>query len=286
MLLEGHVLFDVIDAEVDFTAYRVLILPDAVRPTPALAQRLRNYIAQGGRILATGQSGRLAGDDSLAFDFGCSDAGLSTFDPEYIVPADPLPPWGAPRFVVRAAGRILQATSGTILAWRDEPLFNRDVRHYFSHQHAPPRGLQVSAAIVAGPAGITCAHPLCRLYAEHGVQAWRDLFLHALARLLPTPSARASIPSNGLLTLTRQEVERRDVLHLVWAPMIKRGTGVEVIEDLLPLHAVAVEVQRQSAPSAVRLVPQGEAIPFVHVNGRTSFTVPQMLCAQRVEIAD
>ncbi|HAT11153.1 MAG TPA: beta-galactosidase [Planctomycetes bacterium] len=286
MLLEGHITFDLIDPESDFISYRVLVLPDAVRPDAILARRLRDFVAQGGRILATGLSGRNAGDDAFALDFACTDAGPGAFDPEYLVPAEPLGPWGTPRFLVRAAGRILEAKSGEVLAWRDEPMFNRDIRHYVSHQHAPPRGIHASAAMVHGPAGITCAHPLCRLYAEHGVQALRDLFLRALRRLLPVPLLRVSLPSNGLATVTRQEAKQRDLVHLVWAPTIKRGTGVEVVEDLVPLHAVSVELRRHNAPSRVTLVPSGDDLPFSHADGVTRFTVPRMVCAQRIAITD
>jgi hypothetical protein len=118
------------------------------------------------------------------------------------------------------------------------------------------------------------------------VQALRDLFLRALHRLLPVPLLRAGLPSNGLATLTRQEAELRDIVHLVWAPTIKRGTGVEVVEDLVPLHAIAVDVRRASAPSRVTLVPEGQNLPFSHADGVTRFTVPRMVCAQRIVIAD
>jgi hypothetical protein len=76
------------------------------------------------------------------------------------------------------------------------------------------------------------------------------------------------------------------VLHLLFATPSKRGTGVEVIEDLLPLHDVHVAVRRGAAPSAVRLVPEGRSVPFTWADGRVRFTVPRLECHQMVELAD
>ena len=48
MLLEGKLLFDVVDLESDFTPYQVLILPDRVRIDGTLKEKLEAYIAKGG----------------------------------------------------------------------------------------------------------------------------------------------------------------------------------------------------------------------------------------------
>ena len=45
MLLEAHVLFDVLDAEMDFAPYKLLVLPDDVAVGPELEAKLKAYLA-------------------------------------------------------------------------------------------------------------------------------------------------------------------------------------------------------------------------------------------------
>lgn len=286
MLLEGHVWFDVVDAQADWSRYRVLVLPDAIRPDAALEARLLAYVRTGGRVVATGASGLRAGEDRQVLDFGADDAGPSPFDPEYITPAAAVAPWLRTAFVVYGAGRRLAPRGGTVLATREEPYFNRALGAFCSHRHTPNRRGAAGPAIVAGPHGTWIAHPVCGLYHAKGQQILRELFMLALRRELSGLQVETSLPSAGRLTLMRQDAQRRDVLHLLFATPSKRGDGVEVIEDLVPLADVTVQVRRAAKPSRVRLVPDGRELACDWRDGRASFTVPRLLCHQMVEIAD
>jgi hypothetical protein len=286
MLLEGHVWFDVVDTRADWSRYKLLVLPDAIRPDAALAERLLAYVRAGGRILATGASGLKAGSDEQIFDFGAADAGPSPFSPEYIVPVEAVAPWPRTAFVVYGAGRRLALRGGTVLAEREEPYFNRALGSFCSHQHTPNRRGAAGPAIVSGPHGTWIAHPVCHLYHERGQQILRELFMRALQRELRGLQIESSLPSAGRVTLMRQDAQKRDVLHLLFATPVKRGNGVEVIEDLIPLADVQVAVRRTAKPSTVRLVPEGKLLPFTYADGRVSFTVPTIVCHQMVELAD
>ncbi|NBC70114.1 alpha-amylase family protein [Paenibacillus sacheonensis] len=57
MLLEGKFLFDVVDLEADFGAYKVLILPDHVRIDGPLQGKIAAFLQGGGKLLASGESG-------------------------------------------------------------------------------------------------------------------------------------------------------------------------------------------------------------------------------------
>jgi hypothetical protein len=286
MLLEGHVWFDVVDKLADWSRYKLLVLPDAIRPDQALATKLLAYVQAGGRILATGTSGLRADSDEQILDFGAVDAGPSPFAPEYIVPVDAVGPWPRAAFVVYGAGRRLQLRGGTVLAEREEPYFNRALGSFCSHQHTPNRRGAAGPAIVAGPHGTWIAHPICQLYLEKGQQILRELFMQALRRELGGLQIDSNLPSAGRLTLMRQNAQRRDVLHILFATPVKRGNGVEVIEDLTPLADVHIAVRRASKPSAVRLVPDNRELPYDYADGRVSFSVPQVICHQMVELAD
>ena len=286
VLLEGHVWFDVVDTETDLARYRLLVLPDQIRLDEGLAAKLRAYVAGGGRILATGSSGLARDRDEQLLELGARDAGLSTLNPEYLVPRFELAAWRRVAHVVYGAGRMLTLHGGEVLAHRDPPYFNRDLVHFCSHQHTPNQRTDGGPAIVAGPAGIWIAHEAFALYAEHGQQTLRDLVLHCVRRLLGQPLIEAALPAGGRVTLMRQDSARRDVLHLLYACPSKRGQGVEVIEDLVPLHDIAISVARGRAPSAVRLAPSGTLLPSTYTDGRVHFTVPRIECHQMVTLED
>jgi hypothetical protein len=285
MLLEGHVWFDVVDREADWSRYKLLVLPDAIRADAALAAKLLAYVAGGGRVLATGESGLKADADVQVLDFGADDAGRSPFAPEYLVPVEAIAPWPKTSFVVYGAGRVLKRRGGKVLVEREEPYFNRALGSFCSHAHTPNRRGAASPAVVSGPHGTWIAHPLCKLYLDKGQQILREIFIHALKRELSL-QVESNLPSSGRFTLMRQDAQKRDILHLLFATPVKRGNGVEVIEELLPLHDVSVAVRRSGKPGTVKLVPQGTAVPFTYEGGRVRFTVPELVCHQMVELAD
>jgi hypothetical protein len=285
MLLEGHVWFDVVDRAADWSRYKLLVLPDAIRPDAALAAKLLAFAKAGGRVIATGASGLKADSDQQIFDFGADDAGLSTFDPEYLVPLQAIAPWPKTAFVVYGSGRVLKLRGGTVHVERSEPFFNRALGSFCSHAHTPNKRGTASPAVVSGAHGTWIAHPLCKLYLDKGQQILRDVFMTALTRELPL-QVESSLPSQARLTLMRQDAHKRDVLHLLFATPIKRGHGVEVIEELIPLADVRVAVRRAAKPSRVSLAPQSTALPFTYEGGRVRFTVPKLTCHQMVVLED
>ncbi|HEY3376019.1 MAG TPA: alpha-amylase family protein, partial [Armatimonadota bacterium] len=146
VLQEGHLLYDVLDMEADFTRYAVLILPDAIPVHGKLLDKLTAYRAQGGKLFVTGSSALDAERGAFVLDLGVSYDGVSAFSPEYLVPRFPLDAWESAAFVVYAPAQCITATHGTVLVDRQDPFFNRDYLHFCSHQHAP------NTETVAGPA--------------------------------------------------------------------------------------------------------------------------------------
>ena len=86
------------------------------------------------------------------------------------------------------------------------------------------------------------------------------------------------------LKLERKEVSRADAI----AFFKEKGENykVELIEDLPAIGPVRVSVKRAKKPSAVKLAPAGEPLPFKYGKGRVEFTVPAFACHQMVELDD
>lgn len=286
VLQEGHVLFDMLDAESDFSRYRVIILPDAIPADAALADRLAAYLEQGGKILATGTSLLDAGSGDFLLDFGLHFRGHTAFSPEYLVPRFPLADWAPAAFVLYSAAVDIAATHGAILADRQDPFFNRDFRHFSSHQHAPNTTVPVGPAMIGTDRTVYLAVPAFRLYADKGQHVLRELILHGVRTLLPAPALTTSLPAQGIQTVMRQDGCRRTVVHLLYASPARRGQGIEVIEDLLPVRDITLSLRIDSAPARVYLAPQGCDLPFTVADGILQTTVPEMTCHQMVVVEE
>jgi hypothetical protein len=93
------------------------------------------------------------------------------------------------------------------------------------------------------------------------------------------------LPAQGIVTLQRQDRMNRTVLHLLYASPVRRGSGIEVIEDLLPLNDVAVSLRFAEPVQEARLVPENVPLTLTMTpEGRTAFVVPRLECHQMVEL--
>ncbi|MBR3691205.1 MAG: beta-galactosidase trimerization domain-containing protein, partial [Clostridia bacterium] len=119
ILLEGKFLYDVLDAESDFSRYKVIILPDSIRPEGELLAKLKAFTAAGVKLLCTGSSGMDA-DGNFLFDLGAKDARPAAHTPAYLLPGEDYDIFSAAPFVVYRPGWEIEA-AGEVLAERAEP---------------------------------------------------------------------------------------------------------------------------------------------------------------------
>ncbi|MHB9132481.1 MAG: beta-galactosidase [Armatimonadota bacterium] len=284
VLQEGGILFDVLDTESDFSRYPVLILPDAVPVTGALREKLQVYLQGGGKIFATGASALDYDAGAFTLDFGVKYLGEGTLSPEYIVPRFPLADWENAAFVVYSPAMEVETTTGEVLADRQDPFFNRDYLHFCSHQHAPNTQQTAGPAMVCTANTAYLAFPAFQMYADKGQNLLREIILHGIRALLPSPTLVTSLPAQGIHTVMHQPDAGRTIVHLLYVSPAKRGQGIEVIEDLVPLHDITVALQVEKAPTRVYLAPQGQDLPFTMEGSTVKTTVPTLLCHQMVVV--
>ena len=80
-----------------------------------------------------------------------------------------------------------------------------------------------------------------------------------------------------------QKAENRLVNHLLYGSPVRRGQGIEIIEDIIPLCDVKASVKLDKEPKRVYIAPEGRDIPYTYENGRVSYTVDKLdLCAMVV----
>ncbi|MEM7627773.1 MAG: alpha-amylase family protein [Planctomycetota bacterium] len=265
ILLEGHFLFNVLDRDMDFAPYKLLILPDDIAVDDALKIKIDGYVEQGGKVLLTGRSGLDEAMTSSYFDLGATFDGLSPFEPDYVLTAEHLRPdfCDSPIVMYRRAAR-LKAGAGQALGDVFDPYFNRSVEHFCSHQHTPPRPEPSGCQMGVQHGGFTyLAHPWFTLYAGYGSVAYRQVITRVIDSILGEKrTLRTNLPSTARITLTHQPDHERYVLHVLYANTIQRGgpirleggttratKPIEVIEDLVPIHGGEITFPKSWTPA-------------------------------------
>lgn len=281
--------FQLIDADGDLSPYAVVVLPDAAVLDAALAARLRDYVAAGGSLLISGESGldRASGTFYLADLMGVEYLGAAPYAPDYLVPDpswDALPGEVAPVCELRGV-RLAARDGATVLARAGAPYFNRDWRHFCSHLYTPLDRVTDDAMVVQHGRAITIARPLFREYAETARVAHRQVIGACLRRLLPAPRVGAhNLPSTAIVTVRRQGADL--IAHLLHYVPQRRGRQLDSVEDVLPLHEVALSIRTERRPQAVRLVPEGQTVEASWSDGYARFVVPHVAGYQIVQLVE
>jgi len=279
MLLEGKFLFDVIDLQEDFNKYKVVILPDSVRVSDDLKIKLEEYLKNGGKLLATGESGLNLAGNEFAIDLGVKWIEANQYKPDYFKPDFKLNNLGNTSFIFYSQGQKVELTTGVELGRREDPYFNRDTFTFCSHQHTPNSFKYGGPGMVESKTGIYIAWNVFDDYATKGSLVLKETVIYALNKLLlDNKTLKTTLPAQGVVTLMQQEKENRYINHLLYAIPVKRGEGIEIIEDIPPVYDIKVIVKVPEKVKKVYLVPEMTELDFVQEKGLISYNVDKVNC--------
>ncbi len=274
MLLEANRLYNFVDSTMDFSAYKLLIVPDVPGISDETAGKIKEYIENGGKLIASGES--LVKDGKFMIDIGMDYLGRNEFEPTYLIPeyetAD-----GVTEYIMRCNSYKFDAPNGETVANMQNPYFNRTREHFCSHAHAPnnPQETFIGASIKSNVAYI--GWDIFTAYATHGHLCFKELFTSVLDRMMADEyTVKVDIPDKAVVTYTKQAQHKRNILHLLFAHTTVRGSGTEVIEDTVPLYNVHCSVKSENKPSEVYLAPEGQKIDFTYDGTFVNFTVPKV----------
>ncbi len=299
LLFEGHYLFDIIDEHMNLSSYRLVILPDDVRVRKEFKQKLDEFLASGGKIMLTGSSGFDDNGQPL-FDLGANCFGESEFCPDYIqIDASVRPGFVETPLVMYLRSRRIKATTGLSLGKVFDPYFNREAKHFCSHQHTPYRTEDsgFECGVMNGNI-LYLAHPVFSIYRWYGAVAYKQYVFSCIDRMLDGgKSLETNLPSTARVSLMDQEEECRLVLHLLYAEKSSRGgvtqfpagnirdsVQVEIIEELTSLHQVAVRLKTDKSVKSVVLQPEGHVVDARIENGYVEFSLDSFACHAMVEM--
>ncbi|MDB5053356.1 MAG: Beta-galactosidase trimerization domain protein [Bacilli bacterium] len=287
MLQESGHQFDFIDTEADFSKYKVLILPDVIPVAGAFASNLERYIANGGAVLASFESGLNPEKNEFTLPaWGVHYKGNAPYSPDFIVPTGEI---GSglkqTEHVMYMKGALVEAGQDSeILSEALEPMFNRTYEHYISHAHAPSSGKTGYPAIVKNGRVIYFMHPVFAQYHNNAPLWYKRLVQNALNILLPQSLLKHNGPSTMLSTVNRQAEENRWVVHLLHYIAERRSKTLDIIEDVIPLFNIKMSVKTEKKVSSVTAVPGNVSIAFEENDGRIEFVVPEIRGHQMISL--
>jgi hypothetical protein len=308
MLMEAGHQFDVIDSRSDFSACRLLILPDNIPVSDDLRDKLDRFTAGGGSLIATFQSGMDESHTCFRLDLGVSLMENQTLDihgvpvagreferdayADFLLPGESIGS-GLPltEHVMYRKGMEVEAMPGSeVLAEAVQPFFNRTYKQFCSHRQAPSSGLRGYDGIVQAGRRIYFAHPIFNQYRQNAPKWCKTMMLNAINRLLPEPALRHDGPSTLITTVNNQPGHERNVVHLLHYVPVRKSVSIDVIEDVIPLYNVRVSLRADlcraegGAVPIVRLAPEMTEIPSGWDGGRLAFTVPVVMGHQMVQV--
>lgn len=284
ILLEGKYLFDVVDTEEDYNKYKVLIMTDDSLVDDMLAEKLRAFVKNGGKILASGKSALYADGRGFVVDLGAEYMGETEFVPSYLRPKFEMNGLWNAAYAIYEPSCEIRAT-GEVIGYRENPYFARTVEHFSSHAQTPNDISKVYPAITIGRDGAYISYNIFTEYAKMGSLIARETVTHVLDLLLgEDKTLTTNLPAQGVVTLMRQEKEHRYVNHLLYAAPVKRGERTEIIEDLIPIYHTEISLKLYAKPKRVYLAPQMQDIDFDYDDGILTYTVDCFECHQMVVI--
>ncbi len=284
ILLEGKYLYDVIDLESDFSKYKVIILPDIIKIDSMLKALLDKFLSNGGKILASGESGLSTVKDAFTYDLGANFIDESMFNPSYFKPGFLLNSLENSSFVMYGKGYHVDL-KGEEHGEFQNSYFNRDVFTFCSHQHTPPTLERFSPGMTQGKDGIYIAWQVFKDYNQYGSYILKQMVIHALDALLAeNKTLKTNLPSQGIVTLMNQPYEHRYIQHNLYASPVLRGKkkNIEVIEDILPIYNTDVLLRLDKRINNVYLTPEMTAIDFIQNGNTVKYTIAKFECHQMV----
>jgi len=280
MLQELSWPFDIIDSQMDFSAYSLLVLPDQIPFSPELSGKIQAYLDQGGSLLGSYDACLDKGPASELY--GVRYLGESPYYREFVLPNAMIgKSLHREEYVMYDRAFDVEPVPGahsSVLMDKVKPYFDRSGDRFCSHQHAPSSGQTGHPAVIRNGNAIYFAHPVFRLYRKNAPRWCKLMVRDALELLLGLSPVSHNGPSTLITALNEQPRDNRLVLHLLHYITEKRSEEIYTIEDVIPLNQL--EMRIEVGPRQVRrvqAVPAATAISFRQEDGAVYFTVDQVL---------
>ena len=284
MLQELCYQFDIIDTDMDFSAYKVLILPDCIYGNDKLYKLLEDYLAQGGKVIGSYES-CLKKDGSKSI-YGVRYKQESPYYREFVMPNEKIGK-NLPKeeFVMYLRGLDVETDGAEVLMDKIEPYFDRAGEKFCSHQHAPSSGKIGYPEVTIYQGAVYFSHPVFHCYRKNAAAWCKAMVKDALEILLEDKLVSHNGPSTILAALNHQEKEDRDILHILHYITEKRFEDIYTVEDVIPLYNTEFCIYTGDREvKSVKNVIRGEEIEFTRDGSYIRFQIPLIQGHEMIEI--
>ena len=279
ILNRTHIPYKIItDQTNDLTDLKTIILNDTQYLSPTETERLREFVRNGGTLIATGMSsfydldGNTSGDLALADVFGVSYTRKRTMRVHYIATDD-----GEYVFCNDSAP-IVEAVSANVAAHLAEPMFDPDdVDRFASYHSTPPGPIGPHPALAINTFGQGTA-----IYLASSVLATRHDAQQVFGQTLfqqhiPSLVTETNAPPCVEITLLRATTS--DALLLCFVNAQKETPSI-------PIHnlTVTVTIPPDIAVSVCRRVSNGSPMSHVFHEGVFSVELDKLETIEMIEI--
>lgn len=286
LLIECRIQFDVVEPGAAWERYGLLILPDETPAGAKTAERLHAFIAAGGAVIASHRGGLVEGGERSWLErYGLAWAGMSKFQPAYMVPkvnfTGEVPAYEYALYQGASQWRV--TAPAITIAQLGEPLFQRAPQRYTSHRQTPFDHETQYAAIALGGRVALFGFPLGSSYFAEGYWVYRAALKHVLKSLVPAPVVESNAPVSTEIQVTHQAARRdanrneRYLVHLVnWSA--NRGAPKHPVfyEEPIPLTNITVRLNLPLKSAAARAVVSGATLAVKQTAGGVEVTVPRI----------
>nr|MBQ4319116.1 hypothetical protein [Clostridia bacterium] len=269
MLGELKCTFDVVNETMDFSKYKLLIIPEGLRLSEALKEKVASHVAAGKPVLSVGSGGLDEASDTFAlpewnFTFDGIDTSTQAFykyDDENF------------RYAAYVPGIKMYAGAGaSVIAEYHKAYFNKEWDGFHGFYYLPPEKATGHAMAAVSGKVAHIAFNVFTAYTQKAYVAHKQLVRKCLDAIGFVPTVRTDLPSTSRVTLT--ESPENILLHVKVTYAESRGQGLTIEEHVKYPAGAKVHVDGKFADAVI--IPSGEKADAVIEDGGVSITLPQI----------
>lgn len=273
LLEELAMQFDIIDPDMDFSGYRLLFIPEDIKGSKELTDKLNKFASTGGSIIAFGKG---ALDEGHYPDcFGSEYAGKTETYPDFIVPGENTLSNGLEKdfeYVIYIQGEKIYPADGDTVLYARAPYFKREKDSFCSHRYTPSAKSDMYPAAIRKGNVILFSHPLLTQYRTNAPQ-WCKLFVrNAINSLLGNTLIRHNGPSTMTVSLLDQPEKSRINAHILSYIPVRKSASIDIIEERTKLYNIEIEFNLPYKIKTATLVPDGTPLKITG----SKLTIPEV----------
>ena len=224
ILCDLHCQFDIVTMAADWSKYKLLLLPDSVTITPEVEARLHEYIANGGKIISSGDSGMRQSSGEFLEEWNLTVVGKG-FEPSYFVDKDGM------KMSIYANGRLLESSNNTTVYPLAKPLIEHVFDGVYPEYYNPPGEVVDHPFLSCNGQVAHFSFNIFNGFKEYAAASLREAVAEALEIMHPDRLVKTEGLPKFVRVYLNSLPDSREVLHLTAHIPEKRTDGCEVIED-------------------------------------------------------